>query len=787
MDPTSGQYEREAAQSAPLRRFAVKTFVAGRETGAAMLTVLIMVGIFTALAAGYSANLRAHVALRGRTSSERKGFYTAEGGLNVGVARFANIFRASGVPDNPDFHLEEYIGDRVADVELNPISGCNPCPPTTIPQGEMFAGLYSIPHRYTVQSRGLNAASQVEAHVAGQFDIHTVPIFQFLAFIDSHLFIMPLPDMTLHGRVHTNNDMFLQPDNDLRIEDDRPDIPDVQVTAAGDIYRGGYKYNASWRCWGDTYIDKLEDSVSPYNDLDPKKLNCGSSDPVPDVTLVTWKGSIKAGIEDILTPDPGIIRRGSGEYWQRADLRVVLRLDLPSQAIDFASAQLCPTGPGYCNGGLLSGQACNSNGDCPSSTCDFSSLTSPPLPVIEVQNGSGARDEVKTTALWRFMCERRGALFITDIPNSPPTPPNGDSAYLSNRFNYSPAFAAPERVYRRVGEDTSGNGTLTTADRNDDVCPPGPIGASAPWYKPPSCTWPLTSPGLSSWYRDMDYRRGGFWNHREQQWMNLLNLNARALIEWNAMNGDPLFPRHDDTDGGLVFFLSVAGPAEDQAVNGYGVRIFDSADLDMRNTTFFPSVSDPTGLSIVSDQGMIIQGNYNKKDKYPAALMSDAQWILSQGWEVPSPQTSSGFPNDLKSVFDLSTDRREVPSSDWPGGASFNSSSTFAINAAMLFGLGPSTLNPDWYNGGLENFPRFLEGWNTRTFNYRGSFVSLGSPDHKLAVWECGSGTSCLDGVYDPPVRAYDYDADFNKVEWLPPMTPKIVYVQQILYTRIYD
>jgi hypothetical protein len=105
----------------------------------------------------------------------------------------------------------------------------------------------------------------------------------------------------------------------------------------------------------------------------------------------------------------------------------------------------------------------------------------------------------------------------------------------------------------------------------------------------------------------------------------------------------------------------------------------------------------------------------------------------------------------------------------------------------MLFGLGPSTLDPNWYNGGLENFPRFLEGWDGKTLNYRGSFVSLGEPQHKEAVWACGSGTSCFDGVYDPPVRAFDYDPDFNKVEWLPPMTPKVVYVQQILYTRIYN
>jgi hypothetical protein len=185
---------------------------------------------------------------------------------------------------------------------------------------------------------------------------------------------------------------------------------------------------------------------------------------------------------------------------------------------------------------------------------------------------------------------------------------------------------------------------------------------------------------------------------------------------------------------------------------------------------------------------MIIEGNYNSKDKQPASILSDAQWILSQGWEVPI----NGHPNDRKSVFDLDTNTRDVPSQDSPGGAggqgSFSGASSLSINAALLFGLGQSTLDPNWYNGGLENFPRFLESWDSRTLNYRGSFVSLGNAQHKKADWACGSGNACYgSGVYDPPERNYDFDPDFNTVEKLPPQTPKIVYVQQLLYTRIYN
>lgn len=728
-----------------------------KQDGAALVSAIIFLTAMSALAAAYAMNVRANLSLTGASGARRSAFYAAEAGLNYGITNFANIFRDSGVPEGLDFQQSLTLADKSVAVEISEAENCAPCPATRIPDGEVFGGLNTIPYRYVVQSVSKVPPGESTAHVAGEFDIHNIPIFQFLAFVDSHLFIMPLPDMTLHGRVHTNRDLYLQPDNDLIIEDDPPEMPNVQVTAVGDIYRGGRKYDSSWRCTGRTIVDMLKDVVSPDDDLDPKTMACqGGTGPLSDSTIAEWNGSIKNKVRNITTPPVDIIDRGDGEYWQRADLRIVLNLDATPAPIDFSHPLLCSGG--------------------------FGTLTSPALYPIEVQTPSGDRDVTKTAQLWRFMCERRGSLFYTDVPLNGPTPPNNVTTNALNPNNYSPPFANVNRIYRRVGEDTSGNGVLSTADSNVDVCPAG--SGTAPWWRPPSCGWSNTSPTATSWFHDMDYRRGGFWNHRAQMWMMMLNLNLRALIEWNQFNGSPLFPYNDATDGGLVLFLTVSGPQSEADLNNYAVRIFDSADLDMRNVTFPPGATDPTGITVVSDQAVLLQGNFNKVDKYPAAILADAIWILSQGWEVPS----GTFRNDLKSVFDLSTDRRDVPSNDSPGGASFTSSSALGINAALLFGVGPSTRHPDWYNGGLENFPKFLESWTSRTLNYRGSFVSLGLPRHKESNWACGSGNDCMgSGVYDPPIRAYDYDADFNEVENLPPMTPKVVYVQQRIYTRIYD
>src|SRR5581483_3838336 len=117
-----------------------------------------------------------------------------------------------------------------------------------------------------------------------------------------------------------------------------------------------------------------------------------------------------------------------------------------------------------------------------------------------------------------------------------------------------------------------------TKDWNPDICPQslnGVAPSTKPWWAPAYCPWPNTVQTL--WYKDTDYRRGGFYNQRERKWMYLLNVNVRALVEWNARNGDPLFPHNDRTDWGLVFFLSVQGPNSNALPNNYGVRIFDAA------------------------------------------------------------------------------------------------------------------------------------------------------------------------------------------------------------------
>ena len=207
-------------------------------------------GLLGALATGYSMMVRTDTVLRGGAFRARTGFYTAEGGLNAGMAKFSNMSQNLGVPQGPDFDEQGvWVGNQLALYELEEVSGYAPCTEeqpdcfTTIPPDEKFAGLNTIPYRYTVKSSGMSNSVDTQAELGAEFDVHNIPIFQFLAFATADLYIMPAPNMDLHGRIHANGNLYLNVNSGrtLSVEDEQPVMPFVQVTAGQQVYRGGYK------------------------------------------------------------------------------------------------------------------------------------------------------------------------------------------------------------------------------------------------------------------------------------------------------------------------------------------------------------------------------------------------------------------------------------------------------------------------------------------------------------------------------------------------------------------
>jgi hypothetical protein len=169
------------------------------------------------------------------------------------------------------------------------------------------------------------------------------------------------------------------------------------------------------------------------------------------------------------------------------------------------------------------------------------------------------------------------------------------------------------------------------------------------------------------------------------------------------------------------------------------------------------------GLSVVTPDPAYIVGNwnvtnnngqgmtqtYNVADTLPSAIFADAVTVLSSAW---NPNNSSNS---------LST-RVAAPDT---------------VNAALLTGNVPS--DGTYYSGGVENFPRFQENWLNVNFYYNGSMVEMFHSQVANYPWP-GTGV-----VYNPPNRNWAYDTNFNNPTQLPPLTPRVIYLNRARWATL--
>jgi hypothetical protein len=665
-----------------------------RERGFALVAVMVVMTLLLSVGAAMHVGVMGDTTLRGAHARASAGFYAAEGGINRGIGEYRNIFVNWGIPSGSDFDPRTFtIGPRTVTYQLAPV-GVNPRQ-VVVPAGHQFAGLNAIEYRYTANATSEILSGDTEVSLGSEFWVDYVPLFQFLAFYADDLEILPGPNMTVTGPIHTNGSLYLNTNSasTFTVQDSPPQVLTVSVTAAGDVYRG--RKDAPGTCAGTVRIAKLADG-DMSGSLDLQNLNCpwGAQ---PAATLATWLGAIKSNIPAITVPTPDVIARGTGEFWQKADLR--LALDLTAE---------------------------DGQGRYP----------------IVVEDINGNVDAAKNALLQTFMTARPGRIFYNDVPE-----PGKDLAIdCTSNSSYCKADSYDPDYGAGLG---AGNEVQLYA------CPQSDDGLYACGAAGPAnyvSNTPLTSGGVTA-------RRGGFYNNREGQWVYMLNVNVHDLLWWNLAQpaGSQIVNPADASDGGLVIFLSVKSVGGCLASPRYGARVFGTTHLD------FPGgLTDPTGVTVVSDVGLYVEGNYNTgiagAPKQPAALIGDTINVLSNNWSGPG-----GTRNDYQSRQPL---------------ASRPATST-TVNSAFLGGTDLTAVGA--YNGGLENYPRFHETWSGQTLTYRGSFVSLGQPQCNNGAW-CGTGGGC--NIYNPPVRNWNYDTEFQQAQNLPPLTPRVVSVQQILFTE---
>jgi len=206
------------------------------------------------------------------------------------------------------------------------------------------------------------------------------------------------------------------------------------------------------------------------------------------------------------------------------------------------------------------------------------------------------------------------------------------------------------------------------------------------------------------------------YNNREQKWVKVTD------VDMGRLNSSIYFPNN-----GLLY--ATRSDASTSSPNG--IRFTNGTTLN-------------AGLTVVTNDPVYIKGDYNNTNKKPASIICDSLNLLSNNW------------NDSNSNKSLSS----------------RVATNTTINAAFISGAYQTQSGV--YNGGLENYPRFLENWTGKTLNMKMSFVNIWNSSIALGLWQYG------DPQYTAPIRNWEYDSDFDDVNKLPPFCPRVIEIVRI-------
>ncbi len=726
------------------------------EEGIALLTAIIMTLIFMVVGVAYVTTIFRNQEKAAAFSKRTGGFYAAEAGINRGAGAVRNTFLTYGVPtDCTPYSLS--LNGRTVTYQL---SGCGQTSTVIqVPAGDPFAGLNAILYVFDLHSDAVNSQGFTEASLDLRFEARLVPMFQLAAFFKNDLEFAPGPALVINGRLHTNGDIYLNEGSctpGMQIQG--------QLTTGGNLYRG--RKDQLSAVTGNVWINNASGTLQILGATGPGDTSCTGTTTrlVSDSETATWGGRIQTRLRNMNLPGqenllcaPWSCPAGQspGSYWQAANLRIVLNAT--------RTEQLVSGGPG------------------------------PSLYALEVYGANGVLDTAKTALLKQFAQAVPGGITYSDVPTTLLCDPTlGCESSYSTYNNYATNFP-----------QTGVSGC--TANRNPrDV--------------------------ISSTNYCNDFRYGGFYNWRERKPILMLNIDWRKLEEWNYTQpvGSQLFNPADMTNGGLVMYTTVRGGSSgfsgtSSLVNNYGVRIYNAQRLRYGATD--------SGVTFVSDQAVYVMGNFNcaapsvsvdtvpaacgANGEKPASVIGDSMNVLSCAWASGACQIAVN-PGVVESPSLIYRPTDEYSTTVRPSGLPA-AQQTF-INAAFLAGNDATTCpgNPggsncgyDYYDGGLENYPRFHETWSNVKFWYQGSFVAIDTPKHTCFTYNAGltslddTTLSCrtyqlnaawLQGFwrmqlgygYNPPLRRWFYDTNFNTAANLPPLSPRFVTLRQKFISQVF-
>lgn len=263
-------------------------------------------------------------------------------------------------------------------------------------------------------------------------------------------------------------------------------------------------------------------------------------------------------------------------------------------------------------------------------------------------------------------------------------------------------------------------------------------------------------------------------------------------------------PDPDQGSAGFPLAVSSTREARARAVaawsnpNNYfrrAVRLFNAEDL--QTTGALPKLSLTKGITVATENLVYTWGNFNTTgingqppgastlndpaqaffylgNQVPASIVADAFFPLSKTW---FDGLSAMYPDDLgKRVADANLPSVGAETSVRAGIIAGNNLSALGGNPDA----GNSSVGESRLNGGMHNFPRFLEHWNNGRWNFVGALIPLYHSTQALGPYNSNST------IYSPPTRNWAFDVSFTDPRRLPPGTPSFEYIMPTGFRQIF-
>ncbi|MHB8755382.1 MAG: hypothetical protein ACYC92_10575 [Candidatus Acidiferrales bacterium] len=344
-------------------------------------------------------------------------------------------------------------------------------------------------------------------------------------------------------------------------------------------------------------------------------------------------------------------------------------------------------------------------------------------------NGTLAKDPTNSSYDFVvYFSDRRGNYTPTPVAGWPPASPSG---FETGEYGFEDSINPPSQW-------GCPDGTLDTGETFDMVENPGNqvVGGTPESYgEIPSPILPPTLIGVVGTAIGPNWKCGNP-NAGGQPWPG-----SEAANPQEARENAPLFFRR-------------------------ALKIVDGSSINLGTC---PDAV-PCGLTIVSENPVYIQGNFNANAgagvftgaHVATSVIADAVTLLSSNW---NDVNSFAFPYNINNRLATTTTYRfgvvagKGISFPYPGYGSYQDFGT---------------------DGGVHNFMRFLENWGNKTLWYRGSVVSFFYSRQAIGTYKDGLNNT----VYSPPTRGYNFDSEFLSPTLLPPRTPLFRDVNTIGFSQ---